>query len=181
MLKPLSPRPGAGMLLLFGALASLFGIFALIHPLDAAIALAWALGVMALAEGLISIAVLFDSRHTLPRGWLVLYSVAALLFGIFTVLNPAATAGVLILLLGAWLIVGGLFRVFFAIHVRRFIQGEWLIALSGVLAMVLGVLFLFSPVAGLVVSTLWAGALSLLYGIVQIAAGILLWRRRRTA
>ncbi len=174
------PRPNAGILLLFGAMALLFGAFALISPLDAAIALAWALGVMALAEGLISIAILFDGQHTLPRGWLVLYSIASLLFGIFTVLNPAATAGILILLLGAWLIIGGLFRIVFAVRVRRVIRGEWLIGLSGGLAIVLGALFLSSPIAGLVVTTLWVGVLSVLYGIVQIAAGILLWRRRRT-
>lgn len=181
MLKPPPPQPGAGLLLLFGAIALLFGIFALLSPLSAAIALAWALGVMALAEGLIAVSVLFDSQRTLPRGWLVLYSIAALLFGLFTVLNPTATAGILILLLGAWLITGGLFRIVFAVRVRRVIQGEWLIALSGVLAIVLGVLFLSSPIAGLVATTLWVGVLSLLYGGVQIAAGILLRQRRPPA
>jgi uncharacterized membrane protein HdeD (DUF308 family) len=97
-------------------------------------------------------------------------------FGVLAVLNPLATASVLILLLAAWLIVAGIYRIVFAIRVRKEIQGEWLLILSGVLAIVLGAMMVANPMAGIAVTTLWVGIGSLLYGVLQIMVA---WRIRR--
>jgi len=158
------------ILLLYGVIAVIFGVMALTNPLSAGVALAWAFGVMALAEGAISVAALFDRGNSLSRGWLLLYAIASLLFGVLTLINPAATAEILILFLAAWLIIGGVFRIVFAVRVRKAIRGEWLIALSGLLAILLGGLFIASPLAGLVVTTLWIGAIAVVYGALQIVA-----------
>jgi len=92
------------------------------------------------------------------------------------VLNPLATASVLILLLAAWLIVAGIYRIVFAVRVRKELQGEWLLILSGVLAIVLGAMMVANPMAGIAVTTLWIGIGSVLYGVLQIAVA---WRIRR--
>ncbi|KAF0808696.1 putative transmembrane protein [Alcanivorax sp. S71-1-4] len=168
------------ILLLYGVIAVIFGVMALINPLTAGVALAWAFGIMALAEGVISVAALFDRDSSLSRGWLLLYAVASLLFGVLTLINPAATAEVLILFLAAWLVIGGVFRIVFAVRVRKAIRGEWLIALSGLLAILLGALFIASPVAGLVVTTLWIGAIALIYGALQIVAAFRVRRLENT-
>ena len=83
-------------------------------------------------------------------------------------INPLATASVLVLFLAAWLLVAGIYRIVFAIRVRRQIQGEWLLILSGLLAVVLGLLFVANPYAGVAVTTLWIGIGSLLYGLLQV-------------
>jgi len=158
------------VLLLYGILGVLFGLIALTRPVAAATALAWAIGVMALAEGVVSLFALFDREVKISRGWLALYALVSLGFGLLTVFNPVATAGMLLLFLAAWLIVAGVYRIIFAIRVRKEITGEWLIALSGVLAIVLGLLFVRFPVKGLLVTTLWIGAGALVYGFVQILA-----------
>lgn len=164
------------VLVLYGVLAGLFGLFALISPLAAAIALAWACGVMALAEGVVSLMALFQREGRPSRGWLALYAIVSLLFGLLAVTDPAAVAGVLLLFVAAWLIVGGIHRLAMAWHVRRHARGEWLFALSGALAIALGVMFAWRPLTGLVVTTLWIGAGALIYGIVQIIAGLRLRR-----
>jgi uncharacterized membrane protein HdeD (DUF308 family) len=158
------------ILLVYGVFAILFGIFALTRPIAAAAALAWALGILALAEGAISLFALFDRQAVVSKGWLALYSVASIVFGLLAVANPLAAAQALLLFLAAWLIVGGAYRIAFAIRVRKEIRGEWLIALSGVLAIVLGVMFVSNPLSGLVVTKLWLGAFALVYGILQVVA-----------
>lgn len=158
------------VLLLYGVLGVLFGLIAVTRPVAAATALAWALGVMALAEGLVSLLALFDKQVTISKGWLALYAIVSILFGLVTVFNPVATAGILLLFLAAWLIVAGVYRIVFAIRVRKEIEGEWLIALSGLLAIALGVLYVLNPVAGLAVTTIWIGAAAIVYGILQIIA-----------
>ncbi|MFT3761698.1 MAG: HdeD family acid-resistance protein [Pseudoxanthomonas sp.] len=161
---------GWWILLVYGLFAVLFGLVALTRPVAASAGLAWAIGVLALAEGVVSLFALFDRATVVSKGWLAFYAVASIAFGLLTVFNPLATAGVLLLFLAAWLIVGGIYRIVFAIRVRKEIRGEWLIVLSGALAIVLGVLFVLNPLSGIVVTTLWIGAFALVYGIFQIVA-----------
>jgi uncharacterized membrane protein HdeD (DUF308 family) len=158
------------VLLLYGLLGVLFGLIAVTRPVAAAAALAWALGVMALAEGLVSLLALFDKQVAISKGWLALYALVSIVFGLLTVFNPIATAGILLLFLAAWLIVAGVYRIVFAIRVRKEIEGEWLIALSGLLAIVLGVLYVLNPAGGLAVTTIWIGAAAIVYGVLQIIA-----------
>ncbi|MEI2259514.1 MULTISPECIES: HdeD family acid-resistance protein [Stenotrophomonas] len=183
MNSPLSPLLSAvgrswWILLLYGLVALGFGIIAIGWPMSAAIALAWTLGVMAIVEGVISLLALITGASGASRGWLLLYVVASLGFGILAVINPLATASVLVLFLAAWLLVAGIYRIVFAIRVRRQIQGEWLLILSGVLAIVLGLLFAANPYAGVAVTTLWIGIGSLLYGVLQVLVAFKLRKLR---
>ncbi|MFL0348313.1 HdeD family acid-resistance protein [Stenotrophomonas lactitubi] len=183
MNSPLSPLLSAvgrswWILLLYGLVALGFGIIAIGWPMSAAIALAWTLGVMAIVESVISLLALITGASGASRGWLLLYVVASLGFGILAVINPLATASVLVLFLAAWLLVAGIYRIVFAIRVRKQIQGEWLLILSGVLAIVLGLLFAANPYAGVAVTTLWIGIGSLLYGVLQVLVAFKLRKLR---
>lgn len=160
------------VLVLYGVIGVLFGIAAFLWPAKTAVAIAWAFGVMAIAEGVLSLLALFDRYVSVSKGWLVLYALASLVFGVLAVSNPVATAGVLLLFLAAWLLVAGIYRIVLAIRIRKAITGEWMIALSGVLAIVLAVLFVMRPAAGLVTVALWIGVAALFYGVLQIVAGL---------
>ncbi|HAI47646.1 MAG TPA: hypothetical protein DCM50_13285 [Stenotrophomonas sp.] len=166
------------VLLLYGLVALVFGAVAILQPLAAATALAWAIGVMAIVEGVISLVALVGGNSGVSRGWLAVYALASLVFGVLAVINPLATASVLVLLLAVWLIVAGIHRIVFAVRVRRHIQGEWLLILSGVLALVLGALLVANPLAGVAVTTLWIGIGSLIYGVLQVVVAFRLRRLR---
>lgn len=157
---------------LFGLIGIVFGLVTLAKPFQALVAMAWAFGIVALADGLASLLALFDKRVVLPKGLLLFYALASIAFGVIAVANPKATAGILFLMLSFWLIVAGVFRIVFAIRVRKEIVGEWLIALSGVLAIVLGILFLRNPPTGLFATALWIGAGALVYGVAHVFAGL---------
>jgi len=77
-----------------------------------------------------------------------------------------------VLLLAAWLLVAGIYRIVFAVRVRRHIQGEWVLILSGMLAIGLGLMFAANPLAGVAVTALWIGIGSLLYGLLQIVVAL---------
>ena len=171
---------GWWLVVTYGAIAILFGLYSLIWPEASIVALAWAFGVMALAEGAISLFALFDGHTHVSRAWLVLYAVASIVFGLLAIAQPLTVAGVLILLLAAWLIVAGIYRIVFAIRVRKLIPNEWLLILSGVLSVLLGVLFAVYPLAGLITVALWIGAGALIYGVLQVLVGLRLRKMAAT-
>lgn len=155
----------------FGLIGIAFGLLTLAKPFQALVAMAWAFGILALADGIASLLALFDKRVAIPKLWLLFYAVASIAFGVIAISNPKATAGILFFMLSIWLIIAGIFRILFAIRVRKEIVGEWLIALSGVLAIVLGIAFLRNPAIGLFTTAIWIGAGALAYGVLQVFAG----------
>jgi uncharacterized membrane protein HdeD (DUF308 family) len=168
------------ILLVYGLFAVAYGIFALTRPIAAAAALTWAIGVLALAEGVIGLLALFGT-HAVSKVWQALYAIASIVFGLLAIANPLAAAQALVLLLAAWLVVAGIYRIAFAIRVRKHVRGEWLIILSGVLAIALGAMFAMNPLSGLVIIKLWIGAFALIYGIVQIVAAFRIRRLKALA
>lgn len=160
------------VLVLYGVIAIVFALFAFWKPFAAIAGLTWAVGIMALAEGVTSVFALFDRRLAVSRGWLAFYALASIVFGLLTIFNPLATASVLLWFLAAWLIIAGIYRIVLAIRIRKEVQGEWMIALSGVLAIALGVLFFARPGAGLLTIVIWIAALALVYGALQVFVGI---------
>lgn len=164
------------ILVVYGVVSVLFGISAIVWPAATAIAFAWALGVLALVEGVVSLFALSDRSAAVPRVWLVVYALASIAFGLLAVAQPAATAGALVLMLAAWLLVAGGYRIVFAVRVREYVENEWLIVLSGVLAIALGLLFAAYPLAGLIAAAVWIGVGALVYGALQIGAGLRLRR-----
>ena len=162
---------GWWLFVVYGLIAIVFGLLALAKPAAAVIALTWIFGIMALAEGIFAVIALFRGGAGVSRGWQALYAIASLAVGILTLVNPMATASVLVFFLAAWLIVGGVYRIVFAIRVRKAIHGEWLLVLSGLLAIVLGALFAMHPLAGIAVAGIWVGIGALLHGALQLFAG----------
>jgi uncharacterized membrane protein HdeD (DUF308 family) len=167
------------LLVIYGVISVLFGISAILWPGSTVVALAWAFGVMALAEGIISLFALFNRHVAVSRGWLALYALASIVFGVLAIMHPVAVVSVLLIFLAAWLIVAGVYRIVFAIRVRKEIQGEWMIALSGVLAIVLGGMLVAYPAAGLLTVAIWIGVAALAYGVLQVVAGVRMHRWKR--
>ncbi|WP_199098123.1 DUF308 domain-containing protein [Dyella sp. ASV21] len=164
------------LLVIYGIISILFGLSAFIWPGSTIVALAWAFGIMALAEGIASVFALFQRHGGISRGWLALYALASMVFGLLAIWHPLAVANVLLVFLAAWLVVAGIYRMVFAVRVRKEIRGEWMIALSGLLAIALGVLFVAYPVAGLLTVAIWIGAAAVFYGVLQLIAGLRLHR-----
>jgi uncharacterized membrane protein HdeD (DUF308 family) len=167
------------LLVIYGVISILFGISAILWPGSTVVALAWAFGVMALAEGIISLFALFHRHVAVSRGWLGLYALASIVFGVLAIMHPVAVVSVLLIFLAAWLMVAGVYRIVFAIRVRKEIQGEWMIALSGVLAIVLGGMLVAYPAAGLLTVAIWIGVAALFYGVLQVVAGVRMHRWKR--
>jgi uncharacterized membrane protein HdeD (DUF308 family) len=153
-----------------GALAIAFGVIAIAAPIQTATALALLWGVWALVDGIGSLMDAFSRTAAHGRWWLAIMGVLAILAGLIVVIQPGLGAAVLTWVLGIWLIVRGAFELVGAFMAATPLP-RWLVALSGLISLALGVLFALNPAAG-AVSIAWAlGVIALCWGMTFVAAG----------
>ncbi|TWI34452.1 HdeD family acid-resistance protein [Paracoccus sulfuroxidans] len=152
--------------LLRGIAAILFGLLALIWPGLTVYVLLVAFGVYAIIDGVMAIVIAFRRRSSDDNWWAwLIEGLLSIVIGVMALFWPEATALALIIWMAAWAIVAGVFRIVAAIRLRREIEGEWMLVLSGLLSILWGGLMLYLPAAGLL-SIAW------LIGVFAIAIGL---------
>lgn len=164
------PAAGWGWILAYGLIVIVIGLFALINPLATGLATGILLGVALLVYGAATIAVGLSSLAGRAR-WIELpLGLLGILVGVATIFNPFAGALSLVLLIGAWLLVSGIFQIVSAIRVAH--DRFWRLLL-GAVDIVLGGLLLFSgPATGLVFLAVVVGISLSLRGVFLIALAL---------
>lgn len=157
------------VLALRGALAILFGILAFVLPGITLYVLVLFFGAYALLDGIFALAMAFRFGSRDERWWpLVIEGVCGIAAGVLTFLWPGITAVALIYLIAAWAILTGILEIAAAIRLRKEIDGEWLLGLTGVLSVLLGIFLMLMPGAGLLAWVWMIGAYALLFGILLL-------------
>jgi uncharacterized membrane protein HdeD (DUF308 family) len=167
-------------LALRGVAALAFGIAAIVVPDIGLLALVLLFGAFAIVDGSFNLVhATHGARPGRRWGVLVLEGTASIVAGLLTFLWPGITAIVLVLIIAAWAFVTGIFEVIAAVRLRKQIRYEWLLALSGVLAMALGVLMFLFPGAGALTVVIWVGAYAIVSGLLLLALAFRLrkWRK----
>ncbi|MFC0146588.1 HdeD family acid-resistance protein [Sphingobium scionense] len=158
--EPFSPRTGWGWVLAYAVLVLGIGLLALCNPLATGLATGLFFGLVLLIYGVSAIAAGLSSLSTRGRWIEILLGIVALVAAVIVFFNPFAGALSLAWMIGAWLLVSGIFQVagaFRAAHDRGWrlflgildtVLGAWLLFSSpgtafAFLAILVGVSFLF--------------------------------------
>jgi uncharacterized membrane protein HdeD (DUF308 family) len=153
------------LLLLRGIAALVLGVIAFTSPLATVVALVFVWGFYAIADGIFSLAAAVTGRGaTGPRWWLALVGLLGLAAGAVAFANPALVAKFFVLIIGFWAILTGILEIWGAIALRKEIDNEWMLVLSGVVAVLFGLILLFSPTA--LLTLIW------LLGFYAVFAGL---------
>ena len=169
-------------LVLRGVAAVIFGILAYVWPGITFTVLVLFFGAYALWDGVFALIAAF--RTQAERRWpLVLEGLVGIAAGVLTFIWPGAATLALLIIIGAWAFVTGIFEIVAAIRLREEIEGEWLLLVSGLLSVLFGIAIAIWPAAGLVAVTWLIGAYSIVFGILLIVLGFRLrnWGKQRLA
>jgi uncharacterized membrane protein HdeD (DUF308 family) len=88
---------------------------------------------------------------------------------------------VLLLFIAIWAIIIGVMQIWGAIQLRKEIEGEWLLILSGLLAVAFGVLLLVQPGAGALALVWIIGWYAILAGCIYIVLAFRLKKHKHSA
>ncbi|MFO0574530.1 MAG: HdeD family acid-resistance protein [Polyangia bacterium] len=171
--------PGWRALALRGALSIVFGVLALIWPGLTLATLVLLFGAYSLADGAFAIVAALR-RHA--RSWpLVVEGAVGIAAGLGAFLWPGLTALALVYLIAAWAVVTGALEIAAAVRLRRVIQGEWLLALSGVASIALGLLLMARPGLGALALVGLLAAYAIVFGGLLLGLALRLRARIRAA
>lgn len=171
-----------GWILVRGLASIAFGAMAILWPGITLVVLALFWGAWALIDGIAAVAAAWKARNDGTPVWpLWLMGIAGIGAGIVTAIMPGLTAVALLMLIAAWAIVTGVFMIVHAIRVRKTIDNEWMLILSGVLSVGFGVAMVLSPGAGALAVIWLIAGWSILLGVLLVSAALRLKAHRGTA
>jgi uncharacterized membrane protein HdeD (DUF308 family) len=156
-----------------GVAAILFGILAFAWTGVTPAALALVFGAYALVDGIFAFVAAWRCSVGSDRWWgLLLRGIAGVLIGVIAFFAPLATVLAAVYLIAGWALVTGVLEIAAAIRLRKEIEGEWLLGLSGALSVLWGIVLAAWPVSGAVVLAWIIGAYAIVAGIVLIALSL---------
>lgn len=160
-----------------GVAAIIFGVLTFMWPGITLLALIYLFGAYALVDGVLNLIGAFERTAMPGRWWMLLVEgIVGVLAGLIAFVAPGLTGLALLFLIAFWAILTGALEIGAAIHLRRHITGEWLLALAGAWSVILGLLLVVWPGAGALAVAMIVGAYAVVFGIVLISLGLRLRR-----
>lgn len=156
------------LILLRGIAGVVFGILAFMWPGITVLSLTFLWGAYALVDGVASLWAAVTGGGAGSRGWLLLVGLLGIAAGLVAFVWPVGTAGVLLLFIAAWAIATGILQIWGAIRLRKEIEGEWLLILSGAISILFGLVLVMQPLAGAVAVVWMIAIFAILFGIDHI-------------
>jgi uncharacterized membrane protein HdeD (DUF308 family) len=165
------------VLFLRGLCAIALGVTAIAWPGILLWALVILFGVFSLIDGIAAMVLGFKGEADGTVWWtMVIMGLLAVAAGVIALAWPAITIVILLAIIAASAIVRGVFEIIAAVRLRKELDDEWILALSGLLSILFGGLILYRPDAGLVAIVLLIGAYMIAIGVLAIALSLRLRR-----
>ena len=164
-----------------GVAAIVFGLCALFVPAITWVVLMSFFAAYALIDGSAAIVTALSRETRADRPWalLLVEGILGIAVAVVWLLWPVATSVAFVYVLGGWAVASGILEIGTAIRLRKAIQGEWMLALAGVLSIALGVTVWLWPLAGALALVWWIGSYAIVFGALIIGVGLQLRRLTR--
>jgi len=156
------------LVLLRGIAAVLFGVLALGWPGLTLLTLILLYGAYALADGVIAIIAAITGYAPMGRWWLAIVGIVGVAVGALTFMLPGITALILLYTMAGWAVAIGALQIIGAIRLRKEIDNEWFLILSGAISVLFGLGVILHPGAGALALVWVIGTYAIIAGVLYI-------------
>jgi uncharacterized membrane protein HdeD (DUF308 family) len=160
------------MFVLRGMLAIAFGIGAFVWPGMTLAILVLLYGAFAFADGATNLALAISGPAGRCRWSHLGLGLLGVGVGVVTFFWPQITTFALLYVIAAWALAHGVLEIIAAFELRKAIEGEWLLALSGLASIVFAILLIAFPGEGALVIVYWIGAGAIVLGVLLVTLGL---------
>ena len=183
------PAHNWGWFLFRGLLALALGVLAILYPFSAITAFAFLFALFAFIDGVgLVVSGIAGAANHRDRWWgLVIAGLMGIAVGVIYFLWPGLStvsyALVMLIIIAAWAVVNGTGQISAAIRLRKEIEGEWLLGLSGVFSLLLGIAILIVTMAvpgASILSVAWIIGFYALFAAAALIALALQLKSRET-
>lgn len=164
---------GSGWLALLGVLATVIGLIVAVWPHAGINVFAWAAGIFSILAGgaLVWFGLTTKSVPVLP-GIGAFFGILLVLAGIGALISPQSFGAIIIIAIGFIALAQGLTTFSAGRAISRVSETSRYLTWSGILSIVLGVIFIIAPLTSLYSLTIVMGIMLAAFGIMMIIAGI---------
>ncbi len=169
-------------LLIKGIMMIILGVIMLVFTFSSILALDYLFGIVLIVLGiqLLTSGSTFLGEYK-RTWWVILLGILAIIIGIFAFVFPAMMTLYIVYLIAITSFISGFTDLALAISDKCGLANRALVAVSGVLGIILGILFIISPFVGAFVIVQVTGIFLLAFGILAIAEGFLAKKAVQTA
>ena len=154
--------------IVFAILFILIGLFLIIRPADALHLVSYAVGIIFLIWGLISMTKFFSKKNS--ENYLevdFILGAFVFIFGIIILIKPDTIASIIPLLFGIWMLVNGVTKLSYSINIYREKKSFASIIVS-LLIIICGVLLIFNPFSAAEILAQLIGISLIVYSILDL-------------
>lgn len=156
------------LFLLGGVLYILFGVLALARPAEALLALAVVFAAFLLVDGIFSVIRALGAQGADGRWWVFFGGLLSIGVGLYALLGPVNTALLFVYVIAFQAILFGVSVFMFGVNIRKAVNGEWVLYLTGIVSVLFGLLLVGAPGIGGLSVSLMVGGWSLVIGILRV-------------
>ncbi|GAA4381636.1 HdeD family acid-resistance protein [Paeniglutamicibacter cryotolerans] len=176
-LVTIKPTKAAGnALIIRGVLAIIFAVLVLAWPKLSVATLVILFAIFIVLDGITEI-IQWSTNRRLPgarrySSWVLVAGIVSVLGGILAIIWPNVTAVILTLIIGWWALAIGVLQVVAALFLKKAFSLWWLGLLSGGVSIILGLVLVIFPGAGIMGFLILLAVFVALFGVVLVTDGV---------
>ncbi|MDT8400307.1 MAG: DUF308 domain-containing protein [Bacteroidales bacterium] len=161
------------MELLKGLIAITLAVVIFMNPANALVAIATYIGALAIIAGIVLIIMALSRKSEF---WQFLFGQGIIyaIIGLIIVAYPKVTAGLLIFLIGLFIIILGIMQLSAYIKLQEVMPARPLTLITAIASILVGILLVFNPFEGAVLATVIIAVYAVLYGVTRLYVAWLL-------
>ena len=153
----------------------LVGIFLIVSPETTLSFVSYGTGIILLITGLIPTINFFINKEN--QKYLdisFIFGIIFIIVGIVIIINPKIVASIVPLLIGIWMIINGVIKLYYSIIINKTVKSISSIIIS-LLILVCGLLLVLNPFGGAVTLTIIIGIFLVVYSLLDLAECIIIY------
>jgi|GEM_PF-888379 len=158
-----------------GAIAIIFGLFAILVPQETAKTITLYFGLILIGAGALGVFLSWKSiKETRIIPYNLLSSVLSVIIGIFIVIYTKRSLEIFAIIVGIWAVLVGVMQLLISLRIPKTSVNRKIMIFNSIVTLLFGLILFFNPLESIAMITFLVGALALLFGGILVYISLMI-------